>query len=63
VGSKVVIGAGLGLLAGVATIAVMASLAEIIVAGVVTKIAGVVGGGAGLTVGLRQLRARREKKA
>jgi hypothetical protein len=63
VGSKVVIGAGLGLLAGVATIAVMASLAEIIVAGVVTKIAGVVGGGAGLTMGLRQLRSRREKKA
>ncbi len=59
VGSKVVIGAGLGLLAGVATIAVMASMAEIIIAGVVTKIAGVVGGGAGLSMGLRQLRSRR----
>ncbi|HIJ68673.1 MAG TPA: hypothetical protein HPP57_04115, partial [Deltaproteobacteria bacterium] len=40
VGSKVVVGAGLGLLAGVATIAVAASAAEIILAGVVTKIAG-----------------------
>ena len=59
VGSKVVIGAGLGLLAGVAAIAVTASMAEIILAGVVTKIAGVVGGGAGLSLGLRRLRAKR----
>lgn len=63
VGSKVVIGAGLGLLAGVATIAFMASAAEVIVAGVVTKIAGVVGGGAGLSLGLRQLRSKRELRA
>ncbi|MGA2228788.1 MAG: hypothetical protein ABSH41_30500 [Syntrophobacteraceae bacterium] len=63
VGSKVVVGAGLGLLAGVATIALMASMAEIILAGVVTKIAGVVGGGAGLSMGLRQLKSRRETKA
>lgn len=63
VGSKVVVGAGLGLLAGVATIAVAASVAEIVIAGVVTKIAGVVGGGAGLSMGLRQLRSRRERAA
>lgn len=62
VGSKVVVGAGLGLLAGVATIAFVASAAEIIIAGVVTKIAGVVGGGAGLSIGLRQLKSRRETK-
>jgi uncharacterized membrane protein len=62
VGSKVVIGAGLGLLAGVATIALMASMAEIIIAGVVTKIAGVVGGGAGLSLGLHQLKSKRETK-
>jgi len=52
VGSKIIIGGGVGLLAGVATIAVVASAAEIIVAGVVTKIAGVVGGAMGLTWGL-----------
>ena len=63
VGSKVVIGAGVGLLAGVATIALVASMAEIIIAGVVTKIAGVVGGGAGLSLGLRQLKSSREKRA
>jgi len=62
VGSKVVVGAGLGLLAGVATIAVAASAAEIILAGVVTKIAGIIGGGAGLSLGLRQLKSRREKR-
>jgi uncharacterized membrane protein len=61
VGSKVVIGAGLGLLAGVATIAVVASAAEIVIAGVVTKIAGVVGGTAGLSMGLRSVRKKKEK--
>ena len=61
VGSKVVIGAGLGLLAGVATIAVVASAAEIVIAGVVTKIAGVVGGTAGLSMGLRNVRKKKEK--
>lgn len=58
VGSKVVVGAGLGLLAGVATIAIVASAAEIIIAGVITKIAGVVGGATGLSLGLRQLKSK-----
>ena len=48
VGSKVLIGGGLGLLAGVATIAVVASAAEVVLAGAITKVAGVVGGAAGL---------------
>jgi hypothetical protein len=52
VGNRVVIGSGVGLLAGVATIAVAASAAEVVVAGVVTKIAGVVGGAMGLSMGL-----------
>ena len=59
VGTKVVVGAGIGLLAGVATIAIVASAAEIIIAGVVTKIAGVVGGATGLSLGLRQLKSKR----
>lgn len=59
VGSKVVIGGGLGLLAGVATIAVVASAAEVVIAGVVTKVAGVVGGAAGLTMGLNNAKKKR----
>lgn len=61
-GSKVVIGAGLGLLAGVAAIAVVASAAEVVIAGVVTKIAGVVGGSAALSQGLKDLKSKRGKR-
>ncbi len=52
VGSKVLIGGGVGLLGGIATLALAASAAEIVVTGVVTKIAGVVGGAAGLSMGI-----------
>jgi hypothetical protein len=61
-GSKVVIGAGPGLLAGVAAIAVVASAAEVVIAGVVAKIAGVVGGSVALSLGLRDLKSKREKR-
>lgn len=54
VGSKVLIGGGLGVLAGVATIAVAASAAEVIIAGVVTKVAGVIGGAVGLSLGVNK---------
>jgi hypothetical protein len=60
VGSKVLIGGGVGLLAGIAAIVVTASAAEIILAGVVTKIAGVVGGALGLTLGLSSVKKNRE---
>lgn len=60
VGSKVLIGGGVGLLAGIAAIVVTASAAEIILAGVVTKIAGVVGGALGLTLGLGSVKKNRE---
>ena len=62
VGSKVVIGGGLGLLAGVATIAVVASAAEVVVAGVVTKIAGAVGGAMGFTMGLNKVKKKKKKR-
>ena len=54
VGSKVVIGAGVGLLAGVATVTMAASAAGVAVAGAVTKVAGVVGAAAGLSMGLNR---------
>nr|WCC90931.1 magnetosome protein Mad8 [Desulfobacteraceae bacterium] len=57
-GSKVLIGGGLGLLAGVGTIAVAASAAEIVVAGVVTKVAGVIGGAVGLSLGVNQIKKK-----
>jgi len=60
VGSKIVIGGGVGLLAGVAAIAVVASAAEIILAGVVTKIAGIVGGALGLTWGLGAVKKKKK---
>jgi hypothetical protein len=63
IGSKMVIGGGLGLLAGVATIAVAASAAEVVVAGVITKIAGVVGGAVGLSLGLNKVGSKNKKKA
>jgi hypothetical protein len=61
VGGKVLIGGGIGLLAGVAAIGVAASAAEIIVAGVVTKIAGVVGGAMGLSLGMNKYKKKRKK--
>ncbi len=61
VGSKVVIGGGLGLLAGVATIAVAASAAEVVIAGAITKVAGVVGGAVGLSLGLNNARKKKKK--
>lgn len=54
IGTKVLIGGGLGLLAGVAAIAITASAAEVVIAGVITKITGVVGGAVGLSVGLNK---------
>ena len=54
VGTKVLIGGGLGLLAGVAAIAITASAAEVVIAGVITKITGVVGGAVGLSMGLNK---------
>lgn len=61
-GSKVVIGTGLGFLAGVATIAIVASAAEVVIAGVITKIAGVVGGTAAFSQGLRDWQTRNKKQ-
>jgi len=62
VGSKVLIGGGLGLLAGVAAIAVTASAAEIILAGAVTKVAGVVGGATGLSWGVHKFKKKSKKE-
>lgn len=59
VGSKVVIGTGVGLLAGVATIAIVASAGELILAGAVTKVAGVVGGAMGLSLGIGSLKKKK----
>ncbi len=61
VGSKILIGGGVGLLAGVAGIAVAASAAEVVLAGVVTKIAGVIGCALGLSLGVRKFKAKRGK--
>lgn len=62
VGSKVLIGGGVGLLAGVAGIAVVASAAEVVVAGVVTKIAGVVGCAIGLSLGLKGFKNKKRRR-
>jgi hypothetical protein len=62
VGSKILIGGGLGLLAGVATIAVAAGAAEVIIAGVVTKIAGVIGGAVGLSLGVNKYMKEKKKR-
>lgn len=59
VGTKVLIGGGIGLLAGVATIAVAASAAEVVIAGVITKIAGVIGGALGLSMGINKFRKKK----
>ncbi len=61
VGSKILIGGGLGLLAGVAGIAVAASAAEVVLAGVVTKITGVIGCAVGLSMGVRRFKGKRKK--
>ncbi len=61
VGSKVLIGGGLGVLAGVATIAVAASAAEVIIAGVVTKVAGVIGGAVGLSLGVNKYMKKKRR--
>ncbi|MBF0241701.1 MAG: hypothetical protein HQK64_04395 [Desulfamplus sp.] len=63
VGSKVLIGGGIGLLGGVAAIAVAASAAEVVITGAITKIAGVVGGAAGLSWGLHSVKKKKEKEA
>ncbi len=63
VGSKVVIGGGVGLLAGVAGIAVAAGAAEVVVAGVVTKIAGIVGCAVGLSLGLNKYKRKPKRQA
>ncbi len=60
VGSKILIGGGLGLLAGVAGIAVAASAAEVVLAGVVTKISGVIGCALGLSLGVRKFKTKRQ---
>ncbi len=59
VGAGIVVGGGIGLLGGIATIAVTASVAEVIIGGVITKIAGVVGGAAGLGWGLHHIEKRK----
>ena len=61
VGSKILIGGGLGLLVGVAGIAVAASAAEVVLAGVVTKISGVIGCALGLSLGVRKFKAKRKE--
>ena len=61
VSGKILIGGGIGLLAGVAAIGVAAGAAEIVVAGVVTKIAGVVGGAMGLSLGMNKYKKKRNK--
>ena len=61
VGSKILIGGGLGVLAGVGTIAVAASAAEVIIAGVVTKIAGVIGCAVGLSLGVNKFKKTKTK--
>ncbi len=63
VGSKIIIGGGVGLLAGVVTIAVAASAAEVVIAGVVTKVTGVIGGALGLSMGLNKYQKAKKKKA
>jgi hypothetical protein len=62
VGTKMLIGGGLGLLAGVAAIAIAASAAEVVVTGVITKITGVVGGAVGLSMGLNKHKKLQQTK-
>ena len=62
VGSKILIGGGVGVLAGVATIAVAASAAEVIIAGVITKVAGIIGGAVGLSFGVNKFLKVKKKR-
>lgn len=62
VGSKILIGGGVGVLAGVAAIAVAASAAEVIIAGVITKVAGVIGGAVGLSFGVNKFMKIKKKR-
>ena len=59
VGSKVVIGGGLGLLGGIAAVAVAAGAGELVIAGGAAKIAGAVGGALGLSRGIDDLKAKK----
>ncbi len=61
VGTGIIIGGGVGLLSGVTVIAVSAGVAEVVIGGVVTKIAGVVGGAAGLNWGLKSIEKKKLK--
>jgi len=54
VGTGVVIGGGLGLIAGIATVAVTATVSKIVIGGLSPKITGVIGGALGLRWGLRK---------
>ncbi len=63
VGSKVVIGGGLGLLGGIAAVAVAAGAAEVVVAAAATKIAGAVGGALGLSMGLKDIDRKKRLRA
>ncbi|HIJ79390.1 MAG: hypothetical protein OEY01_10560 [Desulfobulbaceae bacterium] len=62
VGAGIVVGGGLGLLGGVAAIAVSASVAEVILGGVITKVAGAVGGAAGLGWGLHSIDKKKQRE-
>ena len=62
VGSKVVIGGGLGLLGGIAVVAVAAGAGELVIAGAATKIAGAVGGALGLSKGIDELELKKRRK-
>lgn len=62
VGTGILVGGGIGLLSGVAAIAVSASVAEVILGGVVTKIAGAVGGAAGLGWGLHTIEKKNQRQ-
>jgi hypothetical protein len=61
VGTGLVIGGGIGVLSGVAAITISASVAEVIIGGVITKIAGVVGGAAGFGWGLHSIEKKDDK--
>jgi hypothetical protein len=63
IGTAVIIGGGVGLLAGIASIVVTASIAEVVIGGVVTKVCGIVGGAAGLGWGLRSYKKKNQQKS
>jgi len=55
IGNNVIIGGGVGLLAGMAAIAVVACAGEVILAGAVTQIAGILGGVLGFSRGVAKV--------